>query len=66
MAKAKAETAAVEIAKSSEAKMVEVEHAHVTGEASYFGKGFRVFFVDGKATVTEEIANVLKEAQLIK
>lgn len=49
-----------------ETGLVEVEYLVGEFSTSYYGNGFRVDFVDGKANVTEEIAALLKEAKLIK
>lgn len=46
--------------------LVDVEYAEGKFSTTFYGEGFRVEFVDGKAVVTAEIANKLKELKLIK
>jgi hypothetical protein len=63
MAKAKATEEVVEIADNG---LVEVEYVLGAFNATINGGGFRVEFVDGKASVMASIAEALKEAKLIK
>jgi hypothetical protein len=68
MAKAKAvEETPVEIpVESVDNGLVEVEYALGEFNTTFYGNGFKAEFVEGKASVTEAIAEQLKELKLIK
>lgn len=66
MAKARVDVEKEIEAVEAESDFVEVEHFNGAKDASFFGPGFRVQFVDGKASVTKEQVKFLKEAGLIK
>lgn len=50
----------------SEVKLVDVEYVLGSANTTYYGNGFKVEFVNGKASVVSEVANALKEDGVIK
>jgi hypothetical protein len=67
-AKALADEVVVDVAEEvvEQPVYVDVEYAYGEIDITYFGGGFRVQFEAGKAQVSEEAAQMLREAQLIK